>query len=321
VVPVGLLAVPLRPGLRALAFAACATFVAIVSTGASVQLGLAAGGLVFLSTAVDPGRRPWLGWVGGVIGAVGALVVALSDGRGLYEQPFIFVAAGYVLAMLLRSWSRGYALTREAARLRDQAAWLAQRTSLARELHDVVGHHVTAMVVQAEAGQLGDDPGAALKAIADSGRVALTELDALVVHLRDPSAAIVVSAPPRLTDIDELLAQPLRQQGVSVLVEVDHEPGLDEVGTLAAYRITQEALTNIARHANATAAWVELVRVDDRARLRVSDNGVGPTDPPPRGSGLLGIDERVRACGGSWTLRHRPGGGTVVEADLPVAGP
>ena len=68
-----------------------------------------------------------------------------------------------------------------------------------------------------------------------------------------------MSAPPRLSDLDELLAEPLRRQGVAVHVRLDAEPGLDEVGVMAAYRIAQEASTNIARHANATTAWVELI--------------------------------------------------------------
>ena len=321
VLPIGLGAVALRPRYRALVLALCAGFVAMVSTGESVQLGLAAAGLVFVSICEDPARRPWLGWVAGLTGAAGALAVALLDQRGLYEQPIVFVTAGYLLAILLRSWSRGYALTREAGELRGQAAWLEQRTNLARELHDVVGHHVTAMVVQAEAGQLSDDPGAALRAIADSGRIALSELDTLVVHLRDPDAAIAVSAPPRLSDIDELLAQPLRQQGVTVQVRLDPEPGLDEIGVLTVYRIAQEALTNIARHAKATAACVELIRIGDRARLRVSDDGIGPPPARTRGAGLLGIEERVRARGGSWELSRRPGGGTILQANLPAAKP
>jgi signal transduction histidine kinase len=106
-----------------------------------------------------------------------------------------------------------------------------------------------------------------------------------------------------------------------VRVQLDPEPGLDETGTLAVYRIAQEALTNVARHAQATAAWVELVRIGDCARLRVGDDGVGPPPAPARGSGLLGIDERVRARGGSWRLSRRPGGGTLLEASLPVAAP
>jgi signal transduction histidine kinase len=321
VLPAGVAAVAVVPGYRALIFAVCAAFVAIVSTGESVQLGLAAAALVFLSTCQDPARRPWLGWVAGFAGAAGALAIALFHQRGLYGQPFVFVVVGYLLATLLRSWSRGHAMTREAAELRGQAAWLEQRTNLARELHDVVGHHVTAMVVQAEAGQFGTDPAAALRRIAGSGRTALRDLDTLVVHLRDPNAAIAVSQPPRLSDIDELLAAPLRQQGVTVHVHLDAEPGLDEVGALAAYRIAQEALTNIARHARATAAWVELVRVGANARLRVSDDGIGPPRAPVRGSGLLGIAERVGALGGSWQLNQRPGGGTLLEVSLPVANP
>ncbi|WP_250033450.1 sensor histidine kinase [Paractinoplanes maris] len=320
VVPAGVVAVML-PRYRALVFAAGAAFVACVSTNESAQLGLAAAALVFLSTGHDRARRPWLGWVAGLAGAAGGFTLALSQQRGPYEQLFVFVGVGYLLAALLRTWSRASAVTREAAALRGHTAWLEQRTNLARELHDVVGHHVTAMVVQAEAGQLGPDPAAALQRIADSGRTALRDLDTLVVHLRDPGAEITVSQPPRLSDIDELLAQPLRQSGVTVHVHVDAEPGLSEAGALAAYRITQEALTNVARHAGATSAWVELVRAGTLARLRVSDDGIGPPRAPARGSGLLGIAERVSSLGGSWRLNERPGGGTRLEVDLPVAPP
>ncbi|MEV4617632.1 sensor histidine kinase [Asanoa sp. NPDC049573] len=321
VLPAGLGATALPPRHRAWIFALCAGFVVALSTQESVQLGLVAAGFVFLSTSDDPTPRPWRGWVGGLAGAAFALGLSLLAGRGFYEQPIIFATVGYLLGVLWRSWSRGRALAVETGELRGQAAWLEQRTHLARELHDVVGHHVTAMVVQAEAGQLGNDPAAALRAIAETGRTALGELDTLVVHLREPETAIAVSAPPRLSDIDELLARPLRQQGVTVRVHLDPDPGLDEVSVLTAYRIAQEAITNIARHAKATTAWVELVRVGDRARLRVSDDGIGPARPPGRGSGLIGIGERVRACGGGWQIGERAGGGTVLQADLPVATP
>ena len=157
-----------------------------------------------------------------------------------------------------------------------------------------------------------------MRSIGDLGRTALGELDALVVHLRDPSAALTVSAPPRLLDIEELLAEPLRRQGVAVSVRLAPEPGLDEGGVLTVYRIAQEALTNVARHARASHAWVELDRVGDSVRLRVSDDGVGPAHVPGRDSGLLGIEERVSARGGTWEIGERPGGGTVLDVHLPV---
>ena len=89
--------------------------------------------------------------------------------------------------------------------------------------------------------------------------------------------------------------------------------------TLSAYRIVQEALTNVARHAQATQVWVEVAAVGANTRLRVSDDGVGPPAEVTRGSGLIGIAERVAALGGVWSIGRRPGGGTIVDAYLPVA--
>jgi signal transduction histidine kinase len=174
--------------------------------------------------------------------------------------------------------------------------------------------------VQAEAGQMAD-PEAALRNIGDLGRTALGELDSLVVHLRDPDAPMSVSAPPRLLDIDELLAIPLRLQDVTVDVQIEAELVLDAVELLTVYRIAQEALTNVTRHAHATQVWVELRRTADRVRLRVSDDGVGPARTSQRGSGLVGIEERVAARNGTWELRERPGGGTILEVSLPVEQP
>lgn len=174
------------------------------------------------------------------------------------------------------------------------------------------------MVVQAEAGRLGD-PHEALQTIGDLGRTALKELDSLVVHLRDPDAPLTVNAPPRLLDIDELLAEPLRRSGVQVDVTVDDGLGLNEIDVLAVYRIVQEALTNVARHAAARHTWIEMSRADDQIRVRVSDDGVGPpAQHPARGSGLLGIEERVIPRGGSMELVGRPGGGSILDVILPV---
>lgn len=270
---------------------------------------LAVGALVFVSIAEDPRPQAWLGWVGGFAGSTLSL---LFHGDGTVA-PFLATFLGGAAALLLRSRT---VLVGEAEELRGQAAWLEQRTSVARELHDVVGHHVTAMVVQAEAGQVAD-PQVALRTIGELGRTALAELDSLVVHLRDPGAPFVVTAPPRLLDIDELLAAPLRQAGVEVDLHIDETLGLNELSVLTVYRIAQEALTNVARHAAARQVWVDLAGFDGGVRLRVSDDGVGPPTQRTRGSGLLGIQERAAACGGTWELASRPGGGSILDVRLP----
>jgi len=301
---------------RATALAAGAGAVAAWVPDA-VFLWPALAALVFVAVAEDLHDQPWVGWVGGLTGSVFSLVL-FPDNANL--APFFATALGGAGAMLLRSTVRTRELVGEAEQLRGQAEWMEQRTSVARELHDVVGHHVTAMVVQAEAGQVAD-PHEALRTIGELGRTALAELDSLVVHLRDPGAPLSVSAPPRLLDIDELLAEPLRRSGVAVEVRLDDQLGLDERDVLTIYRIAQEALTNVARHARARRAWVALGRDGDRVRLSVSDDGVGPRAERTRGSGLLGIEERVTARGGSWELAERPGGGTLLDVRLPFGTP
>jgi signal transduction histidine kinase len=298
---------------RSTVLAVGAGSVAVGATGDTVTLWLGVAALVFGSVVEDLRAVPWIGWTGGFAGSVLSLFVAGSPA----VAPFVGVILGGSLALLLRARMHTLRLAGEAEHLRERAAWLEQRTSLARELHDVVGHHVTAMVVQAEAGQM-QKPEAALRNIGDLGRTALSELDAMVVHLRDPDAPLTVSAPPRLLDIDELLAAPLRLQGVRVDVRVGPELGLDAVGVLTVYRIAQEALTNVTRHAHAAHTWVDLGRTADRVRLRVSDDGVGPADRVGRGSGLLGIEERVAALNGSCHLSERRGGGTILEVSFPV---
>ena len=247
--------------------------------------------LVFGSLAEDR-QDPSLDGLGGRRGGVASFSIFLYDSGNF--APFLATALGGAAGLLLRSRVRTSELVGEAEELRGQAAWLEQRTVVARELHDVVGHHVTAMVVQAEAGQVAD-PQEALRTIGELGRTALAELDSLVVHLRDPGAPLTVSAPPRLLDIDELLAEPLRRSGVAVDVRLGDDLGLDELDVLTVYRIAQEALTNVARHARARHVWVELTRNGDHVRLRVSDDGAGPPAERTRGSGLVGIEERVSA--------------------------
>jgi len=121
----------------------------------------------------------------------------------------------------------------------------------------------------------------------------------------------------RLVDIDEFLAAPLRRQGVQVRVRLEPDLDLDDAGRLTVYRIVQEALTNVSRHARARQVWVEVARRPGSLLLSVSDDGIGMGDGAPR-SGLLGVRERVQARHGRLEISPRPGGGTTVAAVLPV---
>lgn len=295
-----------------------------VFAGEAVFLGPPVAALTFLAVVEDPARRPVTAWLAAGTGAVVSIAWAGFTGTTASVIPFVTVIIGAITGHLVRSVEHSQALKSETSHLHaqtrrgeEQTRWLEQRTSLARELHDVVGHHVTAMVVQAEAGLVAR-PAEALHSIGDHGRRALGELDALVVHLRDPDAELAITAPPRLSDVEEILAEPLRTQGVDVEVLLDPSAKLDEIGVLTLYRITQEALTNVARHAGASHAWVEIAPSGPHVRLRVSDDGIGPPDELDRGSGLIGMEERVHALGGIWAWSARPGGGTMVDVFLPA---
>ena len=314
IAPLAMLLSRVIPARRWLVYALAAAPVAYYNNYEAVYLAWCVAALVLLSVVEDPAPRPVAGWLAGGAGWLATIV--LVDGPNLV--PLFATFVGWLAATLLRGRAQNAVLAAETDELRTQATWLEQRTNLARELHDVVGHHVTAMVVQAEAGQIAE-PVVALQRIADAGRTALQELDALVVHLRDPNAPSTVSAPPRLSDIDELLAVPLRQNGVEVTVEIDSEHGLDEISTLTLYRVAQEALTNVARHAGARSVWVEVQRLASQVRLRVSDDGIGPPATVERGTGLLGINERVTALNGTFELARRPGGGAMIDVLLPAA--
>ncbi|WP_244930509.1 histidine kinase [Nocardioides sp. W7] len=316
ILPLALVAGLALPGWRAGVAATTAGFVA-AWTGDGTYLWPVVAAAVLVSVVEDEREVPLAGWVGGTVGSVFSLVLSAWAPS---VSGFLATALGGGLGLLVRARLRTVQLVEHTEELEQQARWLEQRTALARELHDVVGHHVTAMVVQAEAGLVGE-PERALSAIGELGRTALTELDALVVHLRDPDVPLTVTAPPRLSDVDELLAAPLRMQGVDVRVRIGDDLDLDEVQVLTVYRILQEALTNVARHARAGAAAVEVVRLDRHLRVRVTDDGIGTPAAPGRGSGLLGIEERVAAQGGSWEIAERLGGGTVVDVVLPIGAP
>lgn len=258
--------------------------------------------------------------------ALGA-VVALGGGLNLASVAALAGLVGGGAATLQGFASRTAVSEGLVALLRTRAqeqereqAWLAERASLARELHDIVGHHVTAIVVSAEAAkaQGADKHLAGLDTVAELGRTTLAELDMLVRSLRDDDGTAPTQAIPTLADLPRLM-EPLRAAGVAADLTTVVTSRLDEARQLAAYRVVQEATTNILKHAKATAAKVDVVERDGELTVRVTDNGTGDSGRAEvRGRGLIGIGERVDALGGSWSYEPVPGSGTTVTARLPV---
>jgi signal transduction histidine kinase len=214
--------------------------------------------------------------------------------------------------------------------LRARWAVAEERGRIARELHDVVAHSVSVMVVQAGAARrsVAGNPGqatAALTQIEATGRQALAEMRRLLGLLRDGTDGAAALAPqPSLAHLDALLAA-AREAGLPVELAVEGEPRQLPAGIdLSAYRIVQEALTNSLKHAGPARAVVRIrygsraleVQVWDDGRGTVSRNGRAEGD----GHGLIGMRERVALFGGSLEVGSQPGGGFLVAARLPLDG-
>jgi signal transduction histidine kinase len=201
-----------------------------------------------------------------------------------------------------------------------------ERARIARELHDIVAHHVSMVAVQAETARLTTpglpDAGARqLLAIGDTARAALTEMRRLLVVLRDDAEDEPVDRQPQpdLSQLNNLLDRVRETSATGARLIVRGAPiPLDPTVQLAAYRITQEALTNARRHAPGSAVDVELYYTERGLRLRIRDNGPGP--PPTAqagGHGTLGMRERAAAVDGGLRAGPAAGGGFLVEATLP----
>jgi signal transduction histidine kinase len=233
--------------------------------------------------------------------------------------------------------ARAAAMQREAAdraiadTLMEHAA-RGERARIARELHDVVAHHISMIAVQSEAARLttpGMPPEGArrLIAIGDTARTALTEMRRLLGVLREDAGVEPTRQPqPGLAQLNDLLdeARELWSGSTRLIVRgtvVPLDPGIE----LVAYRIVQEALTNVRRHAPGAAVDVELHYRHDTLLLRVRDNGPGPPTPTranaPEGHGLTGMHERAAMVGGRLTAGPAPIGGFLIEAVLPTTGP
>jgi signal transduction histidine kinase len=213
----------------------------------------------------------------------------------------------------------------ERERERDaEAAAAAERTRIARELHDVVAHGVSVIVLHARAAQevMRADPAAAqrsLQLIEDTGRQALTELRTVLGALRTDDSDRDERQPlPGLADLDRLVSE-VREAGLSVELTTEGQPRPLPPGVaVSAYRIVQEALTNTLKHSTADKARVVLRYGHDRLLVQVSDDGAPRRPATEPGHGLVGMRERVALFGGRLQVGPRGDGGFDVLAVLPI---
>jgi len=272
--------------------------------------------------------------------AVPFLVLALSDGSPTRSEANVLTVLLAALAPAT-AWAgiarraHSEALAQSASREAVAGTLLehtarGERARIARELHDVVAHHISMVAVQAETARL-TTPGMPaagaqrLSAIGDTARAALTEMRRLLGVLREDAQADAAERRPQpgLTQLNDLLDEARAVSGTGARLIVSGPPAaLDPGVELAAYRIVQEALTNARRHAPGAAVDVELHYGREVLRLRIRDNGPGPPPALPTGldggHGLAGMRERAAAVGGELRTGPAAGGGFLVEAALPA---
>lgn len=213
----------------------------------------------------------------------------------------------------------------EAAEAASRAAAAEARVRVARELHDVLSHSLSVVVVQAEVADtfLDSDQDRARKAIrrvAYTARAALTDTRRMVGLLREPDADEPTAIPLGLADVPALVER-VRESGVPVTLELSPNlPALTAQATVTAYRVVQEALTNVLRHAGKVPTRVQLAPMDGSLLIDVWDAGGEVVLETPGGLGLLGMRERVLSCGGEVTSGPGPDGGFRVRVVLPAEG-
>ncbi len=328
----------LRPAAAAVAIAT-ANVLAVAAFGVTTVAGVAAQVIAVyrLAAVGSAGRAP--DGAGARYLAMGLTVpfaaLALAShgsASAVLLAAGVPAAAGTGIALRARREEQRQTVTSEtlSETLTEHMA-RGERARIARELHDVVAHHISVISVQAETARL-TTPGLPaagaqrLTEIGDTARAGLTEMRRLLGVLREDADATVAERHPQpgLPQLAELIdtARDASGTGTRLIVSgpvADFDPGVE----LAAYRITQEALTNARRHAPGAAVDVELRYTGDALRLRIRDNGPGPSaaaaaGAEPPGHGLLGMRERALAVGGSLRTGTAPGGGFCVEAVLPA---
>ena len=272
-------------------------------------------------------------------GAVGAVLLMAVVGRAVVDQEWSWGFAGGVLAWSLLVLTIGELVRLNRARMAEYRRARTEerrreageeRLRIARELHDVVAHHMSLIHVQAGVAlhlvdRKPEQVETALTTIKDASKEALTELRALIGVLRADGEEAPLAPVARLEGLDEL-ADRTSHAGVTTTVEVTGDLGTIPTATgTAAYRIVQEAVTNVVRHSGATRARISVVVGAHELEVTVTDNGRGPGDVDSgTGTGLRGMRERASALGGTVDLGPAPdaasGGGARLHATLPLGG-
>jgi signal transduction histidine kinase len=263
------------------------------------------------------------------VAAIAIVLIAVAIGLLILGDSSITRGLLPVGATALVAWvigdnvrSRRRFIQELIARHRDERAQAAEaeRLRIARELHDVVAHNVSAMAIQAGAARVaGGDSKEALAGIEQSARNTLSELNRLVGVLRKTGDA-PLAPQPKLADAEALL-KPARDAGLDATLKVTGEPReLPAAVELSAYRIIQEAVTNVLKHAQASRVEVTVDYGATALNLTVFDNGSGRGSASANGSGhgLIGMRERVELFGGDLSTGSSSLGGFVVRATLPV---
>jgi len=260
------------------------------------------------------------------------LAVALSRlGSGESVSDFVTFYLVLTLGWGAGAWLRSTRVA-EAERRRRVAedTRAAERTRIARELHDVVTHHVTAMVVQAEAARYltaaPDRLDQALTAVTDTGRLAITDLRHLLDLLNPDHGTGAHGTEARTPPVGRLLTlvEQTRRAGQPVeFTEVGTPSESTGSADLVAYRVVQEALTNVLKYAHGSRTSVQVHHGAKEITVEVSTDGSGSRTMSPGGSGrgLAGLRERVDVLGGDFSAHAQPDGGFVVQARIPVGSP
>jgi len=281
-------------------------------------------------------RDPVLARVGlaVVIGSMATIILnqpGHSPGQVVFIPLLFGIAwlAGFALNARAEQADAAEARAAQAEREREAAARVAvaeERTRIARELHDIVAHAVSVMVLQVGAvrhrlpDEL-DDESDALRGVEQAGRTALTEMRRLLSAMRRDGDDLELVPQPGLGGVSTLVTE-VGRAGLPVTLHVEGEAiPLPRAIDLSAYRIVQEGLTNALKHARANRADVTLRYAPDELAIEIRDDGAGSAaGSNGSGYGLVGVRERVKIYGGTMTAGAAPDGGFVLDARLPLGG-